>query len=168
MKVSQNSNSECGFSLVEMTVVIAILGIIAGIAVSSVGSVVEKSRAGVAGNVISSLNKATREYSHSHGDLIYEAFAVSAADELIVLRSLQYQAPSGPAGLNELNPKGPFMRPDWQPATSNLTKDYRVNWTGSAWKLLKPGTTGNGLKLVFDGTDLDRRTCHLLEFDFVN
>lgn len=154
MNIPKNDRSKSGFSLVEMIVVIAVLGIIAGIAVSSFGGLLEKSSDGVAGNVVSTLNKATREYSHSNADLIYEAFAASAADELIVLRALQYKSPSDSIGLNELNPKGPFMRPDWQPTTSNLNSDYRITWTGSAWKLLKPGVTGTGLKLVFDGSDL--------------
>ena len=156
MKTSQTKKIRHGFSLVEMTVTIAVLGIISAVAISSIGNIVGKSRDTVAGNVLESLNKATRKYSHSHGDLIYEAFSASQADELIVLRSLQYRAPSDSAGQYELNPKGPFMRPDWQPATSADSKDYRIIWTGSAWKLLKPGDSGGGLKLVFDGSDLGK------------
>jgi len=154
MKTPNTKRTELGFSLVEMTVTIAVLGIISAIAISSIGNIVGKSRDTVAGNVLESLNKATREYSHSHGDLIYEAFPTVEADELIVLRSLQFKAPSDSTGQYELNPKGPFMRPDWQPTTSKDSKDYRITWTGSAWKLLKPSDTGGGLKLVFDGTDL--------------
>ena len=154
MNPSKIYKKKSGFSLVEMTVTIAVLGILSAVAISSVGDIVGKSRDTVAANVLESLNKATREYSHSHGDLIYEAFSVSQADELIVLRSLQYKAPSDSVGQYELNPKGPFMRPDWQPTTSSDSKDYRITWTGSAWKLLKPGDTGGGLKLVFDGSDL--------------
>ncbi len=137
-----------------MTVTIAVLGIISGIAISSVGNIVEKSRLTVSENVLESLNKATREYSHSNGDLIYESFPTSEADELIVLRSLQYKSPGDTQGKYELNPKGPFMRPDWQPTTTTDPDEYRVTWTGSSWKLFKPGDAGGGLKIVFDGSDL--------------
>ena len=46
------------------------------------------------------------------------------------------------------------MRPDWNPSTSDSTEDWRIQWTGSAWKLLKPETQGAGIKVIFDGSDL--------------
>jgi|GEM_PF-5183850 len=80
-----------GFSLVEMIATIAVLGIIAAIAIPSVGKVIEKSRSTVAGNVVDSLNKATREYSHSNGDLKYGPVTSPEVDALVVLRALQYR-----------------------------------------------------------------------------
>jgi hypothetical protein len=46
------------------------------------------------------------------------------------------------------------MRHDWNPAISSSTGDYRVMWMGNLYKLLPPGTTGTGLKVNFEGTDL--------------
>lgn len=140
-----------GFSLVEMLVVIAIVGILAAIAVPSVSTVNEGSRRGVAQNVVETLNKATREYSHSHYDLRSAHLPASADDEMQLLRTLQWRDPN-PSG--ELNVSGPFMRIDWNPSPSNDAKDYRAEWLGSSWRLLEPGMSGAGLKIVFDGSDL--------------
>jgi len=144
-------------SLVELVITIAVLGILSAVAVPTIGKVVEGSRRGVAENVVQTLNKATREFGHSQWDLRTTPFPSSGGDEMLILRTLQWRDPdlSG-----ELNPKGPFMRNDWNPATSTLDTDYRAEWTGSIWRLLEPGTAGAGLKIVFDGSDLGTPYTH--------
>lgn len=146
-----------GISLVEMIITIAVIGILSAIVVPTIGNVVEGSRRGVAENVITTLNKATREFGHSQWDLRTTPIPTSGGDEMLILRTLQWRDPdlSG-----ELNPKGPFMRNDWNPATSSLSADYRAEWTGSSWRLLEPGTTGAGLKIDFDGSDLGTPYIH--------
>ncbi|MAS93028.1 MAG: hypothetical protein CMO55_07500 [Verrucomicrobiales bacterium] len=139
------------FSLVEMLVTIAVIGILAAIAVPTIGNVVEGSRRGVAENLVQTLNKATREFSHSQWDLRTNPVPSSGGDEMLVLRTLQWRDPDTSG---ELNPKGPFMKNDWNPTTSSSNEDYRAEWTGSVWKLLEPGTEGAGLKIIFDGSDL--------------
>ncbi|MDF1853632.1 MAG: type II secretion system protein [Verrucomicrobiales bacterium] len=150
-------NSDAGISLVEMIITIAVIGILSALVVPTIGNVVEGSRRGVAENVMQTLNKATREFGHSQWDLRSTPIATSGGDEMLILRTLQWRDPdlSG-----ELNPKGPFMRNDWNPATSTSDEDYRVEWTGSTWRLLEPGTVGAGLKLVFDGSDLGTPYIH--------
>jgi len=54
-----------GFSLAEMLTTLAVIGILAAVAIPSVGTVVEGSRRGVAVNIIETLNKAARNFSHS-------------------------------------------------------------------------------------------------------
>ena len=149
------------FSLVEMLVVIAIIGILSAIAVPNVGKVLEGSRRGVAENVVQTLNKATREFGHSQWDLRANAVPASGVDELLLLRTLQWRDPSS---TSELNPPGPFMRTDWNPTTSTSDQDYRVEWTGSSWALREPGESGAGLKIAFDGKDLGTPYVHAAGF----
>ncbi len=139
------------FSLVEMLVTIAVIGILAGVAVPTIGNVVEGSRRGVAENVIQTLNNASREFGHSQWSLYTTPAPASGADEMQLLRTLQWRDPDTSG---ELNPKGPFMRPDWNPTASTSDKDYRAEWSGSTWRLLEPKTAGAGLKIDFDGSDL--------------
>lgn len=153
---SFRSVTKRGFSLVETMVVIAVIGILAAVAIPNLGNLLGGSKRGVAGNVISGLNKATREFGHSQWDLRSSPVA-SAGDEMLILRTLQWRE-SDLTG--ELNPKGPFMRNDWNPTTSSSSEDYRAEWTGSHWRLLEPGTAGAGLKIVFDGSDLGTPYVH--------
>lgn len=155
MKRSVHHNS--GISLVEMIITIAVIGILSALVVPTIGNVVEGSRRGVAENVMQTLNKATRKFGHSQWDLRSTPIATSGGDEMLILRTLQWRDPdlSG-----ELNPKGPFMRNDWNPVTSTSDSDYRVEWTGSTWRLLEPGTAGAGLKIDFDGSDLGTPYVH--------
>ncbi len=145
------------FSLVEVLITIAVIGILSAIAVPSIGNVIEGSRRGVAENVISTLNKATREFGHSQWTISTTPNSSSGADEIYILRTLQWRDPDTSG---ELNPKGPFMRSDWNPVSSTSDKDYRAEWTGSSWRLLEPDTTGSGIMIDFDGSDLGTPYVH--------
>ncbi len=140
-----------------MIVVIAIIGLLSAIAVPNVGKVLEGSRRGVAESVVQTLNKATREFGHSQWDLRQSAVPASGGDELLLLRTLQWR---DTRVTSELNPPGPFMRTDWNPATSTSDQDYRAEWTGSSWALREPDEPGAGLKIIFDGTDLGTPYVH--------
>lgn len=148
---ARDSRDQAALSLTELLITAAVIGILSAIAVPTVGNIVKGSRDGVAENVVQTLNKATRQFSHSQWELRTQPIPHSGADELLLLRTLQWRDPD--LG-GELNPKGPFMRPDWNPAASASVDDYRAEWTGSAWRLRKPGEPGAGLKIVFDGSDL--------------
>ena len=152
---------QSAFSLVEVIVVIAIIGILSAIAVPNVGKVVEGSRRGVAENVVQTLNKATREFGHSQWDLRANPVPASGADELLLLRTLQWRDTRTTV---ELNAPGPFMRTDWNPGTSTSNQDYRAEWTGSAWALREPGESGAGLNITFGGTDLGTPYVHAAGF----
>lgn len=155
------SRFQKAFSLVEVITVIAILGIVSAIAIPNLAQIGEGARRGTAENIISALNKATKEFGHSQYDLKTTPVAASGGDELLVLRTLQWRD-SKPNG--ELNLPGPFMRTDWNPVPSDKSNDYRAEWDGASWRLLTPGTSGAGLKIVFDGSDLGTPYVHPNDF----
>lgn len=155
--ISPAPRKASAFSLVEVLATVAVIGIISAIAIPSVGRIVEGSRRGVAENVVQTLNKAARQFGHSQWDLRSAAVPTSGGDELLILRTLQWR---DTRTTSELNAPGPFMKTDWNPATSTSNQDYRAEWTGSSWRLLEPGENGAGIKIVFDGSDLGTLYVH--------
>ena len=146
--------------MVELLTTIAILGILSSIAISGVSGIFGKSQDTIAANMVAGLNKATREFSHSQWDIVLTAVADDTTDEFSVLRTLQWKDPD----TSELNPKGPFMRPNWNPTASSDSDVHRIQWSGSAWRLLKPGTAGTGLKVMFDASDVTSSYTHPDDF----
>jgi prepilin-type N-terminal cleavage/methylation domain-containing protein len=142
--------SSDAFSLTEMIATIAVIGILAAITIPGLGRVLVGSRRGVAMNAVETLNMATRNFGHCQWDLRATPNPATGADELLILRTLQWRDPN-PSG--ELNHVGPFMRNDWNPEISSNSNDYRAEWTGSSWRLIEAGTSGSGLKILFDGAD---------------
>ncbi len=132
----------------ETITTVAIIGILSAIGASVYGNMVEKSRETIAENLNESLNTALSRFSHALWDLRFSQMDTSGADELIVLRSLQYDDPDDEV------PGQPFMRPDWNPVVSGDTDEYRLLWTGRMFKVARPGDSGTGLKVTFDGSDL--------------
>jgi len=142
-----------GFSMVEALIVIAIIGILSALAVPQMGGILNGSKRSVSQNLLDSLNKATREFSHAYWSLRTTPDPATGSDELAILRTLQWRESDTAAG-GELHAKGPFMRPDWSPLTSASTTDYRLVWSGSSWRLVEPNQTGAGLKIDFNASDV--------------
>lgn len=141
-----------GMSLVEMLVAIAVVGILAAIALPSLGRVVPGSKAAIAREVVETLNTAVNKYSQLHGGEIRRVAAngTSGAEELAIVRAMQWDSPTDP------EPGAPYMRTDYNPATSSSTSDYRAVWNGMFFELKGPGEAGAGLVVDFDGSDVGR------------
>lgn len=137
-----------GFTLTEMLVVVAILGIMAAVAIPKMSGLLGPSKESIARNLVETLNGAVHRFNQTNYELLFTGVSVSGQDEMLILRTMQYRNPTNPA------PGSPYMRHDWNPAISSSTGDYRVMWMGNLYKLLPPGTTGTGLKVNFEGTDL--------------
>jgi len=138
-----------GFSMVEILVVVAIIGILSSLSVMTVKNVTEASKDTIAQNLVETLNNAVKEFGHAQYELVNLGENTDSNDEKLILETLQWKDP----GI-ELGVAGPFMRPDWKPTASNDTDDYRLVWSGSYWKMVKPGIAGAGLRVDFQTSDI--------------
>ena len=135
--------------MVEMLITIAVIGILASVATVIYSVTLDQSKKILATNVKETLNTAIHRFNASCYELVY-APTGTGTDEVYVLRTLQYRNPNNP------QTGAPFMRNDWDPSESSSTSDYRIAWQGSMFTLLTPGTSGTGLKVAFDGSDLGK------------
>lgn len=145
IKLPKNNVSESGLSLVEVLVVVSILGIMAGIAFVATSGVLEGSKASLARDLQGKLNLALKAHSQSNYEFVLAADNSSYADELAILRSLQWRD----AGV----PGSPYFKLSFNPVGSDDADDYRLRWNGLNYVLLEKGAAGKGLKVDFSGSD---------------
>lgn len=138
---------KAGFTLSEVIVVIAVIGVLAAIAIPQVGGVLGSSKGAIAENLLETLNGAVHRFNQTNYELVVSAKA-AGDEEMLILRSLQYRDPANP------KPGSPYMRSDWNPVVSKNKADYRLMWTGTTFKLVAPGKSGTGLKVDLDGADI--------------
>jgi prepilin-type N-terminal cleavage/methylation domain-containing protein len=139
-----------GYSLTEMIVVLSAIGILAGIAISSVTGTSLAARETIAREKLEMLNRGVHTHQQTNGLKNLEsqlAIANNGWDERSVLQLLQYRDPSNPTL------GSPYVPPSYRPQISASSNDFRLEWTGVGYKLLVPGQTGTGLKVPFDGSD---------------
>ena len=146
--VRKPSNNNA-FSLPEMIVTIAVIGIMAAIAMVAYSNVVESAEKVRAEKVAAELNAAVKGFSQNNWDIPTAKDDSATTDEFKVLRTLQYK-PS--ASLGRFDAGAPYYPPSWNPPASNNTGDFRLRWTGVSFQLLEPGVSGLGLKLAFDAS----------------
>jgi len=96
------------------------------------------------------LNSALHKWSMANREMSFIRRDETTADELIVLRDLQYRNPDE----NRASIGSPYIPPEYNPANSSSDKEYRIRWNGRSYELLRPGQSGTGLHMVFDGSDL--------------
>jgi len=143
------AGSERGFSMSELVVVICILSVLAGIAVQSFGQFLSGSKDALAAARQETLNQAVYRFAQQNYELLFTPINGSVADEMVILRTLQYRDPN----INRAQPGAPFMDPRYNPVLSSDNTEYRLVWAGRLFQLLKPGQNGTGLKMNFDGND---------------
>lgn len=143
------AGSERGFSMSEMVMVIAIMGVLAGIAVHSFGQFLGGSKDALAASRQETLNQALYRFAQQNYELVFDGMSNSVADELVILRTLQYRDPN----INRVQPGSPYMDPRYNPISSSDVSMHRLRWTGKLFELLKPGQNGTGILMNFEGTD---------------
>lgn len=142
--------SALGFSVSELVIAIAILGVLAGVVIVGINGAFGASKETLAKARVEMLNTALHRWAMAYPEMYFAADAGSTNDELYVLRALQYRDP------NELKAAigSPFVQPEYNPANSSSREDYRIRWNGSRYELLRPGQEGTGLLMVFDASDI--------------
>jgi prepilin-type N-terminal cleavage/methylation domain-containing protein len=132
------------FSLPEMLVTVAVIGILAGISIPVISNLVPSSRLETARRNLNLLNGAVVAFNQASHELSLEV-AGDSSDEMAIIRSLQYAAPQ-----NSLNftPGAPFFDPLAAVEVTSADDSYRAGWNGRVFVLIEPGASGSGVDLL--------------------
>jgi prepilin-type N-terminal cleavage/methylation domain-containing protein len=133
-----------GFSLPELLVTIALIGVLAAIAIQSYGGIQTAARETTARDTLAILNRALLHYSQAKWDIVL-APAPGTSDELAILRTLQWRDPVT-ADLPGL-PGSPYLPATFSDTPSASDSDYRLQWNGRTFELLMPGSAGAGIQV---------------------
>lgn len=150
-----------GFSMTELVIVISIMGVLATIVVTSFSQFLDGGKETLARERQESLNQALHRYAQTNRELLETKLPSSAADETMVLRKLQFRNPN-----EDLAKVGsPYFDPSYNPVASSNDTTYRLRWTGRLYELLRPGASGTGLLMNFEGTDFTTAFVFPPDFD---
>lgn len=133
----------------ELVITISILGVLAGVVIISMQGAFGASKEALATSRVEMLNSALHTWSTANREMTFLRRDDSTSDELIVLRDLQYRNPN--EALASIG--SPYVPPEYNPDNSSSDQDFRIRWNGRCFELLRPGETGTGLLMVFDGSD---------------
>lgn len=140
--------------MAELLVTVAVIGIMAAVGISSMTTVREGSKQGIAQEVASNLNRAVADYSQINWEIDVSVQA-DETDEVWILQSLQWRDPTSPSL------GSPYMNPGWNAEVSSDATDHRIQWNGGAFELINPGAAGTGLRVNFEGgTDMGTSVVH--------
>ena len=138
-----------GFTMSEMVITVSVIGVLAAVAIPGITGAVIGSKEALASEKLEILNQGLNAYAHAIQEYTFTPNNSSATDELTVLLDLQYRNPDA----DRVQTGSPFVRPEYRPVSSSSAADYRITWTGYRFKLIRPGESGTGLKVAFDGSD---------------
>jgi prepilin-type N-terminal cleavage/methylation domain-containing protein len=139
-----------GFSLTEIIVVICVLTVLAGVAMVAMSGAFLASKESLAQSRVEWLNRALYEFAQQNYEMVFTSRDDTAADEMFVLRSIQYRNPDE----DKAKLGSPYITPTYNPVASSETSDYRIRWTGKLYQLIRPGDEGLGLKMDFEAKDM--------------
>jgi len=130
------------FSLVEMMVVIAVLGILATISIPVISRMIPSTETAVAERNLRLLNGAVNNFKQAYWEISTEADTGGSDDERDVFRSLQFRDPVDPY------PGTPFLPATAKFEATSSTETYRGFWNGMVFQMYAKGATGTGLDLL--------------------
>lgn len=135
--------------MTELVIVISIIGVLATIAITSFNHLLAGGKDAVASERREMLNQALHRFSQQNYDMVFTRIDGSTADEMVILRTLQYRDPDP----SRSKIGSPYVHPSYNPLASSEAGTYRLRWTGRNYELLKPGTAGSGILMNFEATD---------------
>lgn len=138
-----------GFSMTELVIVISIFGVLSTIAITSFNHLIGGGKDVIAETRREMLNKALHTFAQQNYDMVFTPIHTATADEMVILRTLQYRNPV----TTRATYGSPYVDPRYNPKVSTSREAYRLRWTGRNYELLKPGTEGSGILMNFEGSD---------------
>jgi type II secretory pathway pseudopilin PulG len=138
-----------GYSVTELVIVISIMGVLAGMALQSMGQFLSGSKDALASTRQEMLNDGLYCFAQQNYELLFNSNDGSITDELFILRTLQYRNPA----LDLATVGSPYIDPRYNPVASSDNTQHRLRWTGRLFELLVPGVSGTGLLMDFNGVD---------------
>lgn len=142
------ASGRAGYSLVEMIVTVAVIGVMTGIMIQVFSNVKESASEVIATEVMETVNLGVKKFAQGNFKIETPADADEATDEATVLGLLQTR--------DNTVPGTPFVDPRWNPVASSSNEDYRIQWAGEIFVLLTPGTEGSGIKVDFQARDYNQ------------
>jgi prepilin-type N-terminal cleavage/methylation domain-containing protein len=143
-EIRRKWSTPLGYSIVEVTIVISIIGILAGIAIAQYSDLLTPSKEIAARERAEWLNSKVKAYVQIYGPL-----GNAGVDATRVIQALQ-NGPPGAARKAGL----PFVPLNYQPIISGNSSEYRIQWNGSNFKPLNAGEGGTGIVFPTDSPDM--------------
>lgn len=140
-KRAASVTGRAAMTLVELLVTITILAVLTAIAMPIYSNIHKASERALANDHIEALNRGVNSYSQNCWKFPTAPDASSSADELAVVRSLQFQFPA-----SMLKPGSPYFDPRYDPPASADETHVRIQWNGKSFELIETGTSGTGLR----------------------
>jgi prepilin-type N-terminal cleavage/methylation domain-containing protein len=149
-RVEQARQDKHGFSLTEMIATISMLAILAGIALVMLNGAFDSSKENMAINRLEMVNKALNSYMTNVAEIVWPENTSSTSDELTILAGLRHRS----SDKNKIIVGSPFIDPNYNPKASSDLSTFRLRWAGKRFELLRPGVSGTGVNIPFDGSDM--------------
>lgn len=130
-----------GYSLTEALVVVAILAVLAGFAISSFSGSKQAANSSVAEGSLNILNGAVTAMNNTGQEIVLSP-SPDASDEAAVFSALQARDTNNPV------PGSPFLTPDLQFEATSDTNRNRGLWNGRYFQLVPEGSPGTGIDLL--------------------
>lgn len=130
-----------GFSLMEVVVVIAIIGVMGAIAVPIMSNQLASASQRTASRNLNLLNAAVIAFNQGNWELVL-ASTGGSSDELAIFDSLRFRDAVNPT------PGSPYLPPNATFNASSSASTYRAVWNGRQFELVPLGTAGTGLDLL--------------------
>ena len=99
-------NKNTAFSIVELLVVVAMIGIITSIAIPQLGGVLPNSKDILAAEFVEKINRSLKKHNQSNYKIRYPQDDSIAGDEMLIVRTLQWRNHKSPIFEAGLAPSG--------------------------------------------------------------
>ena len=127
------------FSLFEVLVCLAIIGVLTAVAIPVVGKLIPDTRAQMADAMVQNLNRAAATFKQSIGPISTAASVPGSTAEEKAVYWLVTRDPAVPGS--------PYFQGNYPKVVTDDVKNFRVKWNGQFFQVIPAGTAGSGLRI---------------------